>query len=129
MTDIYNALIRNRSKWVDISDDDKEKYFFIINRYLSKDFPEQALKLNTKGVDPVSAMDVWYNFLGNNYAKNFWSKGSPKKKELSDKEIKWIAKNNGNIKKEDVLYLYNTKSELIKEEIKKLKELEKNESK
>ena len=44
--DIANALFTDKNKWKDITDEDKEKFFFIFNRYFSKKYPEKSQLLN-----------------------------------------------------------------------------------
>jgi hypothetical protein len=55
-----NALFVNKRAWAQISDKEKESYFFIFNRYMAKRHPLSAQKFNRKGVDKASAMDVWF---------------------------------------------------------------------
>lgn len=100
MTEIVNALFKDRSKWKQASLEDKEKFFFIINRNLSKIWPEYSHKWNNKGVDTTLALDVWFWWLsdkvrnkwgGVDYSllKRFWAKADKCDKEgisLKDKE-------------------------------------------
>lgn len=129
---VFNAMSKNKEDWQYVTDEQKEKYWFIINRNLSKIYPEQAFKLNIKSSDKQYILDIWFNFLKNKpyntYSKTFWSKSDIKlkpKEELKDNEISLLS-NKLNLNKEDILFIYKYhKNELI-EEIKYLKELEKN---
>lgn len=125
ITDIANAIFRNREKWIEINNEDKEKWFFIFNRYFCKIYPDKAQLLNQKNIDKVMAMDIWYHFMGNEpYPNNFWSKTPKVDKSLTEKEFKTLKKHL-NIKEEDVEYLINKFPDFIKEELNYLKKIEK----
>jgi hypothetical protein len=129
LIDVFNALIKNRDKWVSITDEEKSKNFFIINRYFSKIYPDKAQLLNSKNIDKVMAMDTWFYFMLNKpYPKDFWSKSEKTNSELSDKEFKMLVKHL-QIKKEDIEYLMERYPDLLKEELDFLKKREKEKSK
>ena len=129
LIDVFNALIKNRDKWVSITDEEKSKNFFIINRYFSKIYPDKAQLLNSKNIDKVMAMDTWYYFMLNKpYPRDFWSKSEKTNSELSDKEFKMLVKHL-QIKKEDIEYLMERYPDLLKEELDFLKKREKEKSK
>ena len=87
ITDVANALFTNKQNWTSITDEDKEKYFFIFNRYFSKKYPEQAQLLNLKSINKVSAFDTWYYFMINKpYPKWFWSKSKKKTDKLTNED-------------------------------------------
>lgn len=124
--DIANALFTNRQNWIDITDEDKEKFFFIFNRYFSKKYPDEAQLLNLKNIDKVSAFDTWYYFMKDkSYPKWFWSKGEKtEKSELSDKDYKLLLQKL-RVKDIDLDYLIKNHTDFIKEELKYYKQLEK----
>jgi hypothetical protein len=126
ITDVANALFTNKDKWSTISDEDKEKFFFIFNRYFAKKYPEQAQLLNLKNIDKVSAFDTWYYFmLKKPYPKWFWSKSEKSEKsDISEKDYKLLLKRM-KIKDIDLDYLIKNQADFIKEEIKYYKQLEK----
>ena len=129
LIDVFNAIIKNRDKWVSITDEEKSKNFFIINRYFSKIYPDKAQLLNSKNIDKVMAMDTWFYFMLNKpYPKDFWSKSEKTNSELSDKEFKMLVKHL-QIKKEDIEYLMERYPDLLKEELDFLKKREKEKSK
>lgn len=129
LIDVFNALIKNRDKWVSITDEEKSKNFFIINRNLSKIYPDKAQLLNQKNIDKVMAMDTWYYFMMNEpYPKDFWSKSEKVTSELSEKEFKMLLKHLS-IKREDIEYLIRNYPDFLKEELEYLKKREKEKSK
>ncbi len=125
--DVANALFTNKNKWSQITDEDKEKFFFVFNRYFSKKYPEKAQLLNLKNIDKVSAFDLWYNFmLDKPYPKWFWSKSEKSEKsEISEKDYKLLL-NGLKIKDIDLDYLIENHIDFIKEELKYYKDLQKN---
>jgi hypothetical protein len=129
LIDVVNAIFKKRENWNDITDEDKQKNFFIINRYFSKIYPDKSQLLNSKNIDKIMAMDTWYYFMANEpYPKDFWSKSEKVTSELSDKEFKMLIKHLG-IKKEDIEYLLVNYPDFLKEELEYLKKREKEKSK
>ena len=51
LIDVANAMFTNKRNWVNISDEDKEKFFFIFNRYFSKKYTKKSQLLNNKNVN------------------------------------------------------------------------------
>lgn len=121
---ITNAMFRNKTDWQFVTDEQKEKWFFIINRNFSKKYPDKAQLLNTKTIDKVTALNIWYNFmLDKPYPNWFWSKGeSIEKGKVSDKEFKQLLEHL-KIKDIDLNYLIDKKFDFIKEELTYLKKL------
>ena len=124
--DVANALFTNKQNWSKITDEDKEKYFFIFNRYFSKKYTHQAQLLNLKNIDKVLAFDTWYYFmLDKPYPKWFWSKSEKaEKSEISEKDYKLLLQKL-QVKDTDLDYLIDNHLEFIKEEIKYYKQIEK----
>lgn len=122
---IGDALFTNKVNWSDITDEEKEYSFFIINRMFSKKYPDKAQLLNIKSIDKVSSMDLWYHFMkGKSYPKWFWSKGESVKSEISDADRK-ILKKELNIVDFDLDYLIKNHPEFISEELNYFKKLQK----
>lgn len=125
LIDVANAMFRNKSEWVKITDEDKEKNFFIFNRYFSKKFPDKSQLLNSKNVDKVSSMDIWYYFMLNKpYPNWFWSKSSKEKPIIPNKDFKMLL-GKLKIKDLDLHYLIENHFDFIKEELKYYKALDK----
>jgi hypothetical protein len=132
MTDVANAIFRFKKDWIynkegdKITDEDKEHWFFIFNRYFSKIYPDKAFYLNQKGIDKATAMDIWFAFMKNQpYPENFWSKSPKIEKDISEKDYKSLQKHLG-IKNIDLDYIIEKYPEFIKEELNYLKKLDKN---
>jgi hypothetical protein len=126
LIDVFKALV-SKSEWSKITDDDKIKNFFIINRYMSKKYHERAQLLNLKTIDKVSALDLWHHFIKDKpYPNWFWSKGEKaEKSEIPDKDYRLLLQNL-KIKDIDLDYLIENHIDFIKDELKYYKDLEKN---
>ena len=117
---ITNAMFKDKENWKWVTDDQKEEFFFIINRLLSKRFPEKSQLLNLKTIDKVSGLDLWYHFMTDKgYPSWFWSK-SPKvvSEGFDDKDYKLLLEKLSLNKNEDLDYLIINYPDLIKEELK-----------
>lgn len=127
LIDVAKAIFTNKNNWKNISDEDKERFFFIFNRYFAKKYPEKSQLLNLKVIDKVSALDLWYHFMLNKpYPNWFWSKSEKaEKSDISEKEYKSLLLNL-KIKDIDLDYLIQHHIDFIKEELKYYKDLEKN---
>jgi hypothetical protein len=121
---ITNAMFKTKSDWQYVTEEQKEKWFFIINRNFSKKYPEKAQLLNLKTIDKVTALNLWYHFmLDKPYPSWFWSKGeSTEKGKISEKEFKNLLESL-KVKPEDLEYLINKHPDFIKEELTYLKKL------
>lgn len=126
LLDVFNAMFKDRGNWKYVDDELKEKYFFIVNRNLSKKYPEKAQLFNTKNIDKVSSMNLWYSFMYNKpYPKWFWGKTSKENNpKISDKDYQLLLYNL-KIKKMDLDYLINKNINFVLEELKYYKQLEK----
>jgi len=120
---IFNAMIKNKEDWQYVTDEQKESYFFIMNRYFSKKYPELSQLFNVKSINKVAAMDVWHEFmLDKPYPKWFWSK-DVKNNHKNSNEIKISDKDyqslllNLQIKDIDLDYLIINNKDFIKEEL------------
>ncbi len=115
---IFNAMVKNKKDWEFVTDKQKEEFCFIINRYFSKKYTEQAFLVNTKGIDKVLVMDLWYNFmLTQPFPKFFFSKSDTKDKSvLTKKEYKMLLVSL-KIKPDDLDYLIEKHFDFIKEEL------------
>lgn len=120
LIDVANALFKNKKDWKSIKDEDKEKFFFIFNRYFSKKYPTNAQLLNMKTTDKSDGLDMWYYFmLDKPYPNWFWSK-SPKfeKSELSQDDFNLLKRKLSIDKDDDLVYLIENFKEIIQEELK-----------
>jgi len=126
LIDVFKALV-GKSDWMRISDEDKIKNFFIINRSLSKKFPDKAQLFNLKLIDKITSMNLWHHFMLNKpYPNWFWSKSEKvKKSDISEKEHKLLLLNL-KIKDIDLDYLIEHHIDFIKEELTYIKKLNQN---
>jgi hypothetical protein len=125
---IFNAMFKTREDWECVTEKQKSTYFFIINRNLSKKYPELSQLLNLKSIDKISAMDLWYNYiLSKPYPNWFWSKSdsSMEKPKISKKDIELLVKKL-ELKESDIHYLVENNYEIIKEELKYWNSIENN---
>jgi hypothetical protein len=120
LIDVVNSMFKNRQSWNNITDSDKEKYFFIINRYLSKQYPTKAYFVNIKNVNKSVCLDLWFHFMKDKpYPVWFWSKSSKTENSKIDKNDFQLLKYKLNLDKDsDLDYLIEQNFELIKEELK-----------
>ena len=120
LIDVANAMFRDKKNWNKIKDEDKDKFFFIFNRFFSKKYPTKSQLLNNKNVDKSTSLDLWYYFmLDKPYPNWFWSK-SPKfeKTDISDSDFKLLFIKLGLNKEQDLIYLLDNYPDLIQEELK-----------
>jgi hypothetical protein len=120
LIDVANAMFRNKKDWINISIEDKEKYFFIFNRYFSKKYPTKSQLLNNKNIDKSSSLDLWYYFmLDKPYPNWFWSKsGKSNKSSLDKKDFELLMIKLQLNKEEDLIYLLDKYPNFIEEELK-----------
>jgi hypothetical protein len=122
---ITNTIFKNKSDWKWVTDEQKEAYFFIINRMMSKKYPIKAQLFNIKNIDKVSSMNLWYQFmLDKPYPKWFWSKSKKENSSISEKDFKLLI-SKLKIKDLDLHYLIEKHFDFIKEELNYYKNLEK----
>lgn len=128
-TQIVDFIFKNRNNYSKLTDEDKKKFFFIINRKFSCQFPHQANFLNSKFIDKDSALDVWFNYLNKmtNIPSWYWTKYEKEKKhnKFSNKDIEIFKKYNEHFNERDLEYILKYFEEEVKEEIKILKKYEK----
>ena len=93
LVDVFNAMLKNKKDWINITDDEKIKFSFIFTRYFSKKYIKQAELMNLKGIDKVLVMDLWYNFmLTQPFPRWFWSKSDKvDKPKITEKEFKMLT--------------------------------------
>lgn len=114
-------MFQDKRHWNEVTDADKESLFFIFNRYMAKGYPKQAQMFNTKGVDKMTAMDVWFQFLRSQVRtpKWFWP-GPTKKKDPGIKGWQVLQEFDTSIRTEDIYILAELFPKELKEEIKRL---------
>jgi hypothetical protein len=123
LIDVFKAMIQ-RGSWDKITVEEKEKNFFIFNRYFSKVYPEQAQLLNLKNIDKVVGMELWYQFMKTEpYPDWFWSKSEKSDKPiLAPKDYKMLLVSL-KVKPDDLDYLIEKHFDFVKEELGYLKKV------
>ena len=123
---VADAMFTNKVKWEDLPDEEKETSFFVFNRYFAKKYPELSQLLNLKTIDKLAAMDLWYYYFRNKpYPQWLWSKTETKdKSDISEKDFK-LLQEKLKLKDIDLKYLIDNHLDIIKEELKYFKNLEK----
>lgn len=125
-----NIIFKDKDKYQFITNEDKEKNFFILNRKFAYKDIKKAQFFNNKNIDKSSSLDIWFALFSNttNIPSWYWQtknnktmKIKPKfKKEELDDIIKRYDLNDNDI---DFLVLYYEKE--IIETISRLKKFHK----
>jgi len=123
LIDVFKAMMRKGS-WEKITVEEKEKNFFIFNRYFSKRYPEQAQLLNLKNIDKVVGMELWYQFMKTEpYPDWFWSKSEKSDKPiLAPKDYRMLLVSL-KVKPDDLDYLIEKHFDFVKDELSYLKKV------
>ena len=101
----YVGLVfsKNEKSWKELKDTDKARNFFMLNRFMSIQFPVQVSFLSHYKIDPVAVSDYWHRSLSQKftstpkwiYAKTVKKKDQDKKLNLPSNEmIKWYCERN-----------------------------------
>lgn len=116
---VFNSMVKNRDTWKYVTDDQKNEFFFIINRLMSKKFPDKSKLLNKKNIDKSTSLNLWYYYmLDKPYPKWIWSKSELNKdKKISDKDYNLLLRRL-DIKNIDLDYLIDNHIDFIKDELK-----------
>ncbi len=128
-THIVDFIFKNKNEYKKLSNEDKEKFFFIINRKFARAFPTHAQFFNKKSIDKSNALDIWYQFFIKKGIKGipswYWTpKKSAKEKSIATKnEIEFLM-NFYDIKENDVKFLIQHHREEVIEELKKYRKFE-----
>jgi hypothetical protein len=120
---ISNVMFRDKKDWSKVSDEQKDQFFFIFNRYFSKRYPMESQFLNDKNIDKSIAMDLWFEFMKTQpYPKWFWSKSTEKseKGEFNEKELSMLRQYL-DIKSEELDFLIKHHKDEVIEELEYLK--------
>jgi len=122
---ITNAMFKDKENWKWVTDEQKNEFFFIINRLLSKRFPIESQLLNNKSIDKIAGLELWYNFMKSNpYPSWIWSKSEKEKPLIPESDYKLLL-HKLKIKDIDLDFLLEKHFDFIKEELNYYKKLEK----
>lgn len=123
--EIIDCIFINKDKYWTISDEDKEKNFFIINRKFSRSYPKIAQFFNDENIDKKSALDRWF-FLFKNQKRIpqwYWGNKNKKKKKninIPQHQIDNLC-NRLNLKESDIKFIYNNYNDELNKYIKRIK--------
>jgi len=121
--EISKVMFTNRNNWKHVTDEQKETFFFIFNRYFSKKYANLSQLLNDKEIDKTIGMDLWFYYMANKpYPQWFWSK--TKKSLTSDNEQEKMfdeLKMTHNLKDQELKFIQDNYPDEIKEELNYLK--------
>jgi hypothetical protein len=129
-THVIDFIFKNKEDYKKLSDEDKERTFFMVNRKLARRFPEHAKLLNTKDTDKSTALDIWYSYFikirANGIPDWYWFKQKTLKKKsfLSGEEREFFI-NYFDISEEDLDFLILHFKEDLEEEVKKYRKFNK----
>lgn len=122
---ITNAMFKDKHNWKWVTYSQKEEFFFIINRLMTKRFPHQAQLLNHKSINKVVGLDLWFELMKSHpYPKWIWSKSESEKRAISQSDYKLLIEKLC-VKDLDLDYLIEFHIDFINEELKFYKKLEK----
>jgi hypothetical protein len=94
---------KNEKDWKELSNTDKSRNFFMLNRFMAIRYPYQASHLCHYKIDPIAVSDYWHRIMSSQfsstpnwiYAKTVKKKDIEKKLDLPSNEmIKWHCEKN-----------------------------------
>lgn len=127
---ITDYIFTNKSEYDKLSHEDKEKFFFILNRKFARKYPKHAKFLNKKNIDKSMSLDIWYYFFIkqriNGIPDWYWFKQSIKKDKsfLTKEDINFFTEFY-DISENDLNYIERNYPDELKEEVKILKKFNK----
>lgn len=82
--EFIKTIFNRDAKWSSVKTYDKSKNFFMLNRFMSINFPNQSNLFNNRFIQSSSAIDSWRDVLNRLYTKPpGWMYTKTKKKESS----------------------------------------------
>jgi hypothetical protein len=130
LRDIGNFIFTQKSEYKKLNDEDKEKFFFIMNRKFARRYPKQSQFLNEKSIDKASALDIWYNFFTKHNITSipdwYWFKlsGIGEKRILKKEEEEFFLEFY-ELKKHDLVFLMRYFPTELEEEVEKFRRFNK----
>ena len=128
-THIVDMVFKKKNEYKKLSDEDKEKNFFIINRKFARGFPTHAQFFNNKSIDKSNALDVWYQFFIKKRTTDIpswyrFKQTNKREKSLITKDDVQFLIEFYDIKERDVNFLLEHYPDEVIEEIKKYHKFE-----
>lgn len=120
--EISKCMFQNRDKWKFVTDEQKEQFFFIFNRYSAKKYPQQSQLLNDKLINKSVGMDLWFEFFKNKpYPNWFWSKSNKTNKIDSDEKLESELQKIYGLKDQEIDFIKLNFSDEYKSELENIK--------
>lgn len=125
-----NIIFKDKDKYKFVTNEDKERNFFILNRKFAYKDIKKAQFFNNKNIDKSSSLDVWFGIFGNttNIPGWYWqtkAKKTPTIKPKFKKEEIEDLMDRYNLSKKDIDFLILYYEEEMKQTIKRLKKFQK----
>lgn len=122
LLDFTKALFGSDQTWSNITREDKEAHYFIINRMFAKKYPEWSSILSQDNVDKSSAMDTWHHLVrGRGYEAWFWKKNPSPKLVNKDTDLEDQISQNYDWDKQQISLVQNIYPEVWKELVAEIK--------
>lgn len=87
--DITKIIFERQAEWPTVTNGEKKKFFFALNRRFAIQYPLQAQALQHLKIDQVGVIDFWFNFLSQQYKRTpswMYTKGVKKAKESKERK-------------------------------------------
>lgn len=123
---VVDAIFKNKSKYSEIMDYDKNNVFFMVNRKFAVGKLDLCQEFNHKDIDKASALDFWFCYFKNQRAIPgfYWAK-STQTKEKTKKKPELIGKETfmefNDLNESEFEFLQKYYLDDLKKEIKKFK--------
>jgi len=85
--EIVNVIFENKEKYSDITDEDKEAAFYMINKKFSIKYRKTARFFNDKNINKVSAIDLWFLKFKDVYKIPYWYWAKSENKKGKEKKL------------------------------------------
>ena len=128
---LADVIFKNKNKYKNITTEEKEKNFFILNRKFAYQYLNKSMFFNKKDIDRALAMDIWFNSFNNTRGIPSWywqssiKKTKNTKKKIPDKDFKLLTEKL-DLNEKDVNFLLKYYDDDVKSTIKRLKKFNSN---
>jgi hypothetical protein len=120
--EVSKVMFSNKMNWKFLTDEQKEQFFFIINRYSSKRYPHLSQLLNDKSINKSIGMDLWFEFFkAKPYPQWFWSKSTKTDKLESNQKFDQELKKVFGLKDQEFDFIKNNFQEEYLQELENIK--------
>jgi hypothetical protein len=127
--EISKTMFTNKHNWEFVTDEQKEQFFFIFNRYFSRRHLEFSQLINDKNINKSVAMDLWFHYMKDQpYPQWFWPKTKKTTKSNEEENFSEEIRKVNNLTEEEFKFIMYNFPDEVNEEINYLK-LQKNGSK